>query len=201
MEYDKKQFLDLLIEYKSDESKKARRNVSLIAFIIITIWYLKLPLTELKFFGADLTKASIESIIIIALIVLVYWLALFLMAWTQDKEIQKERSIILQEQIDYIYKRQENIEEAKAEETRYWAVLYPDHPKVSAYIDAYQLQRKRTKTASITIKLIRWLEFSVPLALFAAAIYALIQMWLALKAEISICHFGLSVFVRFNVMG
>ena len=35
MTYDEKQFLDLPLEYKSEETRKARRNVSAIAFVVV----------------------------------------------------------------------------------------------------------------------------------------------------------------------
>jgi len=68
MAYDKKQFLDLLLEYKSDESKKARRNVSLIAFVILSACFLNLHLSNMTVLGMNVSHASEIPVLVVAFI-------------------------------------------------------------------------------------------------------------------------------------
>ena len=70
MAYDQKQFLDLLQEYKSDETKKARRNVSAIAFVIISAAILKIRLAEVRFLGVDVSKSAELPVLLITLMLL-----------------------------------------------------------------------------------------------------------------------------------
>ena len=177
MAYDKKQFLDLLLEYRSDESKKARRNVSLIAFVVLFAWFLNLHLSNMTVLGMNISKASEIPVLVVAFVLLVYWSGIFLLAWIQDSEIQKERSLILNEQVTYLLKRLEMIEEARKEKDNFWPMRYPDHSEVRASVEAYQLQQHRTRRAVLAVAWMRRLEFYVPLALSAAAVLALIKMF------------------------
>jgi hypothetical protein len=176
MAYNKKEFIDLLLEYRSDESKKARRNVTVISFVILTAWYLNLHLSNMTLLGMNISKASEVPVLVVAFVLLVYWSSVFLLAWIQDSEIQKERSLILNEQVTYLLKRLEMIEEARKENDNLWPVRYPDHSEVRASVEAYQLQQQRTKRAVLAVMWMRRLEFYVPLALSAAAVLVLMQM-------------------------
>lgn len=177
MAYDKKQFLDLLLEYRSDEAKKARRNVSLIAFVILSAWFLNLHLSNMSVLGMNVSQASEIPVIVVAFVLLVYWSGIFLLAWLQDSEIQKERSVILNEQVTYLVKRLEMIEEAQKKPGDYWLFQYPDHNEVRASVEAYRLQQQRTKRAVLAVTWIRRLDFYVPVALSGAAVLALLKMF------------------------
>jgi hypothetical protein len=177
MAYDKKQFLDLLLEYRSDESKKARRNVSLIAFVILAAWFLNLHLSNMTVLGMNVSQASEIPVLVVAFIILAYWAGIFLLAWVQDTEIQKERAIILDEQVTYLLKRFEMIEESRQKEPGIWPVRFPDHNEVRVSVEAYRLQQQRTRRAVLAVTWMRRLEFYVPLALSGGAVLALIKMF------------------------
>ena len=176
MAYDKKQFLDLLLEYRSDEAKKARRNVSVIAFVILSAWLLNLHLSSLSVLGMNVSGSSEITVLAIAFVLLLYWVGMFLLAWLQDSEIQKERSLILDEQVRTLLNRQEMIQKGKKENPQYWSVVYSDHNEVQASIDTYNLQQQRTRRALFAVTWIRRLEFAVPLLLAGAATLALLRM-------------------------
>jgi hypothetical protein len=177
MAYDKKQFLDLLLEYRSDESKKARRNVSLIAFVVLSAWFLNLHLSNMTVLGMNISKASEIPVLVVAFVLLVYWSGIFLLAWIQDAEIQKERSLILEEQVKYLIERHKSIEEERKIPNSFWNLKYPDFNEVQASVEAYRLQQQRTKRAVLAVTWMRRLEFYVPLVLGGAAVFALIRMF------------------------
>jgi hypothetical protein len=103
--HDQKQFLDLLQTYKSDDTKKARRNLSIIGFLIIAAWVLGIRLTELKVFGVNLRDSSEAYILAIAFLLLIYWGCMFFLSYRHDTEIQKEREIQLNVVVERIYNR------------------------------------------------------------------------------------------------
>ena len=70
--YDKKQFLDLLLEYRSDEAKKARRNVSAIAFVVLSACLLNFHLSNMNVFGMDVSRASEIPVLVVAFVLLAY---------------------------------------------------------------------------------------------------------------------------------
>lgn len=178
MAYDKKQFLDLLLEYRSDEAKKARRNVSTIAVVILAAWLLNLHLSNMNVFGMNVSQASEIPVLIVAFVLLVYWLGMFLLALYQDSEIQKERKLILGDEVEYLVKRREEIEKAKKDlGPSYWRQEYPDYTEVTASIEAYQIQQVRTMRAIIAVAWMRRLEFYVPMALAVLAVLALVEMF------------------------
>jgi hypothetical protein len=177
MAYDKKQFLDLLLEYRSDEAKKARRNVSLTAFVILSACFLKLHLSNMTVLGMNVSQASEIPVLVVAFVLLVYWSAIFLLAWIQDSEIQKERSLILDEQVTYLIKRLEMIDEARNSPNSIWSLSYPDHIEVRASVEAYRLQQQRTKRAVLAVTWLRRLEFYIPIVLSGSAALALLKMF------------------------
>ena len=175
MEYDKKQFLDLLLEYRSDEAKKARRNVSAIAFMIFVAWLLNLHLSEINVFGMNVSRASEIQLLVVAFILLIYWLGMFILALLQDSEIQKERSLILKERVTYFEKRLEIIEKRKEKGGGPWE--FPDYNEVITSVEAYRLQQQRTKRAIKVVALMRRFESYVPIALAVIAVLALAKMF------------------------
>jgi hypothetical protein len=172
MQHDTKQFLDLLQEYKSDETKKARRNLSTICFIIIAAWMLRVRIADIRVFGVDLSQSADVVVLSVAGLLVVYWLAMFLLAWSQDTEIQKERVLLLSAQVKRFTERYDVIKQKVA--TQGGQYTPPDFHEVEAAVQAYRAQQDRTRRASQFGSIIKRLEFIVPigLALGAAAVLA-----------------------------
>jgi len=166
MNYDQKQFLDLLLEYKSDETRKARRNVSVVAFIVIAAALLNIRLTEVSVLGINLSGTSPLPVLILATALLAYWTVMFLLTMSQDSEIQKERSLILEAHVKPILGRLESLEKQKVELGKN---IYPDYSEVKAAAEAYRLQQQRTARAAKLGRVIRWLDAAVPFTLTIAA--------------------------------
>lgn len=172
MKYDEKEFLDLLQEYKSDETKKARRNLSVISFIIACASILGVRFTELKIFNADISKAPELLVLFLGFLLVVYWTTMFLLSWTHDKEIQKERSLLLNTQIKYFTDRYRAQEKKRESNPNF---ISSDYPEVKAAVEAYEAQQARTKRAAKYGNIVNKLELFVPLALSVLAAVALVK--------------------------
>lgn len=173
--YDEKQFLDLLQVYKSEDTKKARRNLSTLGFVVITAWLLRVRLTDVKVFGADLSHTSELFVFVLGLVLVIYWSAMFYLSLTHDSEIQKERSIQLNNTVSAFIERlashQKYIEENKHINPLASATL-PDYLAVKSAVEAYERQKTRTAKAAKYDGIIKAAELYVPvvLALWSAVI-------------------------------
>lgn len=165
LEYDEKYLLDLLQEYKTEETRRARRNLSLFASAVLVAWLLGLELTEIKVLDADLSHASELSVMGLTLIVLVYQAGMFWLSWRRDHAIQNERSY----QLDGIVRDLRNSvgpRQAIRERT-----LEPEHKQgakltqAEQALDAYERQKSRTAKATFYNKTINRLELIMPSAL------------------------------------
>lgn len=172
MKHDEKQFLELLEPYKTDDTRKARRNLSTISFIVIAAWLLGVKLSAIRLFGADLSKSSELLVLGIALLVVVYWSAMFYLSWTHDSEIQRERIIQGNEAASAINERYKSVEEQRKKNEGRSGYIPMDYHEVVSAAKAYERQVSRTARAAKYERTIRWIELYVPfaLALFALAI-------------------------------
>jgi hypothetical protein len=175
--YDHKQFLDLLEDYKSEETKKARRNVSALAFVIVVAWILEVRLTDVRFLSLDISRANEVSVLVIAFVLLAYWTAMFFLAWVRDREIQKERSWYLDSEAGRQKERLKQIEANERQNPS--AGRWPDRNEVENWIRLYEAQQSRTKLVGMTGFVIGRFEVWVPLAL--SAIAALVLMYAVVR--------------------
>ncbi len=174
MTYDQKQFLDLLLEYRSEESRKARRNVSLIAFVILAAALLEIRLTDINVLGLNLHKSSPLLVLLLTYVLLVYWTAMFSLAWLQDQEIQKERALLLDQHVASLINRLAEMEKYGALNRQ---IVHPDFEDVKGSVHAYRSQQERTKKATILGQTIHRLELVVPLGL-AAMSSVVLAFWI-----------------------
>ncbi|MFA4969815.1 MAG: hypothetical protein WC540_09295 [Sulfuritalea sp.] len=163
--YDEKQFLDLLQEYKSDDVRKARRNLSVISFVVISVWVLGIKLTELKVFGVDLTKSSELNVLLLGLALTGYWLVMFSLAWRHDREIQKERSVQITAVVTHLNERLETIEKIKDENKGRSGYVPDDYAEVKTALEIYERQKLRTATATTLGRVMGDMELYIPFAL------------------------------------
>ena len=164
--HDQKEFLELLHEFTSDETKKARRNASSIAFVVICAYTLGVRIADIKVFGADISRSSDVPVFAIAALLLVYWVAMFLVSHVRDAEIQRERSRRLEGQIASLMARWDY---AQKQFTETNGKSPHDHGEVRRYVEALTAQRERTARAARYGGVMKKLEFYVPLGLSAAA--------------------------------
>jgi Ca2+/Na+ antiporter len=173
MDYDPRQFLDLLlIEYKSEESRKARRNVSVVSFVVIVLWAAQVPIQKMNVLGVPLAGSSEVILRLVAVCLLVYWILVLIVSWRHDAEIQKERANIIESQMTSFQKRFEKYDEQrKATDGR---TYNPEYGPVKAVVEAYTKQRERTRRAAFLVSTLRNLELYIPLALGAGALTVLV---------------------------
>lgn len=175
MRHDEKQFLDLLQDYKSEDTKKARRNLSTVGFIVIAAWLLGVRLADVRIFGADLSHTSELFVFILGLVLVAYWSGMFYLSWTHDSEIQKERSIQLNKAVTELTSRlashQAYIEDCKKLNAGA-SVTLPDYSEVKSAVEAYERQKARTAKAAKYGGIIKGTELYVPggLAIWSAVI-------------------------------
>ena len=175
MDYDQKEFLELLHPFKSDETMKARRNVSTISFLVLSLWVLDISIKDVRFFGITLKESSEIGVLSIAIFLLIYWLGMFLLAWFQDREIQKERSYILKSQMSNIISQFEKLDAKKEEEeVRGRTYIGHNYGKFKASYGLIKAQRERTEKAGKLAVWIKRLELSVPVILAVIALFFLL---------------------------
>ena len=173
MTYDERQFLDLLLEYKSDETKKARRNTSVVAFVLISLWATQIPILKLSVLGVPSTSAGVVPILTIAFVLLLYWTIMFVLTWIHDDEIQKERTIILDAQVKSFTARFEQMEKERSEGTK--THYLPDYHPIKAMVEAHTKQQARVGKAKLFVTIVRRMELLVPLALSFCAHLVLLR--------------------------
>lgn len=113
-----KDYLDLLKPFVSEEQKKSRRNVLVTSFTVISIYLLGKSLAELNVFGLHLGDSNDYAILVLAALLITYWLAMYLAYLKRDDEIQKEQQHLLLNHVERIKERivvlNKNIEENKS---------------------------------------------------------------------------------------
>lgn len=168
--YDEKTFLDLMHEYKSEDTRKARRNLSVVSFIVISVWVLGIKLTELKVFGADLSRSSESNVLLLGLVLIGYWSVMFSLAWRHDRAIQNERAVALTSTVSQLRERMARIEKIIEEKKARGSSYVPDdYAEVKAGLEAYERQQSRTASATNLGRAIREMELQIPGALAVVA--------------------------------
>ncbi len=173
MLHDEKWFLELLQPYKSDDTKKAQRNVSTISFIVISAFLLDVKLTEIKVFGADLSHSSEIFVLLLGLILIVYWSAMLFACRRHDEEVEKERYIQGESAAAWLESRWAEMKDIEAKQSPI-AYRPSDYREVKAAHKAYHRQKERTLKAVQYARIIKKVELYVPvfLALSAGSILA-----------------------------
>jgi hypothetical protein len=165
--HDEKEFLALLQEYSSDETRKARRNSSTICFIVICAWILGLRINDIRLFGADISRSNEGLVLVICLTLLLYWFGMFILSWMHDREIERERKIQGQEAAKTILNRFNLLEKKRKEAPT--SYISSDYGEIKSAVAAYHRQKSRTAKAARYGNAIRAAEIYVPIGLAIAA--------------------------------
>ncbi len=92
-------YLGLHDDHYSDDTKKSRKNMMVITFIVLSLQYLEISITDIKFFGIELASTHEFKIRVIAFILLSYWYILYLAFFIKDNNLLKAKRSTL---LDYI---------------------------------------------------------------------------------------------------
>jgi len=90
-----KEYLDLLYDYQSDETKKTRRNLTVASFVVVALHLIGKKLSDTRFFWTDLEGSDQRWLLGIAAAVLVYWVAMGILYALRDKQLHNERKRLL----------------------------------------------------------------------------------------------------------
>jgi len=88
-----KDVTELISTQNSDDTVKNRRNLMFASFIVISFWFLHIPLQKLKIFGAELTEGSASNLIIIGIVIIVYWFIVLIITTIRDINIHLEKRL------------------------------------------------------------------------------------------------------------
>lgn len=170
--HDEKEFLALLQPYSSDETRKARRNVSTISFIVVATTVLGVRLSDLRVFGADITHTSVPRVLIVCAVLLCYWFAMFAVSWLHDREIENERNLQGRKAADDLRGRYAELSRLKESNA---AVGYvpQDYGPVKQAVMALDRQIARTAKTQRYGRLVRAAEFWIPVFLASSALVIL----------------------------
>lgn len=168
-----KDYLELLYDYHSDETKKTRRNLTVASFLIVALHLIGLSLKDARLLWANLEKADTTVLTILALVLLIYWLALFVLYSAQDYQIHKERRVLLYKHIDALKAKQEKFQRKADSATQAGQEisggLANNLNTVKTDYGIYTAQLTRTRWASRLRVATKTVEYGLPCVLAAVA--------------------------------
>ena len=170
--YDEKKYLELLMIYKSEGTRRARRNLSLLAFIVIVVHALGLKIAALKVFGMPLEQASEKGVVGVFLLLTVYWCLMYYLSLTHDEGIQKERTVVLNNIVHNLKLVFSKMKERHSTEFNH--VKDSQNRKNMLFLEMYEQQVKRTEGAQRIGSMLHCLESVVPFVLAAIALVFLV---------------------------
>ncbi len=119
--YDETEYLDILKGYTSEDTRRARRNLSFIAFTIIIISTMNFSLADIKVLGLSFAGKDEWKMILFAAAALVYWWVIYHFHFKHDEMINNELNGIVENKKTRIVSRDddnklEKIRKKEAEE-------------------------------------------------------------------------------------
>ena len=173
-----KDYLEQLKPYISEETKKFRRNTVVSSFIILSVYFLGKSLTEIKVAGLNLLGSNNDSVLIIAMVMITFWLIMYLIYYRRDLEIQKEQQHLLMKHVELMKKRIDNFEERinNAIERNVGIHDQTQHNLTLAQneYNIYKNQSSRTNKAGILNSVINNTELFLPIIIAAFTILTLL---------------------------
>lgn len=168
-------FLELLKPYASEEQKKSRRNIDVSSFIVLSIYFFGKSLTEVQVLGFNLHGSNHFLVLILASVLITYWLIMYLVYFRRDSEIQKEQEVLLLRHVQQVKERMNetqnqlnNIVGADTGGMRsHWS---SELNNARNQYSIYERQQERTKKAGILNMAIHKVEFWLPVILAVTAL-------------------------------
>ena len=146
--YDPVRYLDLLLEeWTSRETLRIRRNLAVLAFAIIMVQFLGVPLGRLSFGEVPILMGKEIIVVSVAGVLLAYWGALFAVRYRGDLGRGRERAKVIKGAVQTFVDRREQIE-AQKEKRDDWSFKHTfgaEYDAVSQFLDSYESQANRTK--------------------------------------------------------
>ena len=168
-----REYFSLLTPVVTDGTVKNRRNLLVSAFSISLLYVMGRPLSELSVLGIKLADTDGASILIAALLMVLFWFLMFCIHASKDAQINKERRHLLLKHANAVKQRHEFVKDnySHLEDT------HPNKREISATekeYDIYLQQKQRTKSASGLALVAFVIEYGLPLILGAWCMVRLI---------------------------
>jgi hypothetical protein len=171
--------LDLSVEYKSEEAIKSRRNIHVATFVVICLWMLCLPPSELKLFGVELSDVNSSKLSSIAFLLFSYWLFMYSFYSYRDKGFNSERRFLLKREEEKV-EEQYNKTKAKLAEKmgeHQENLSKSMHGQVKVHYDVYINQKNRMKVYNGFNKMLNLIELFSPVILGLTSIFLIYFTW------------------------
>jgi len=172
-----KSFLDLMDEYKSDQSSKLKRNIDILSFSIIAANFIGLKFADIKFLGADLKNVCQPHLEILVVFILLFWLSLLTGYIYKDEKHNKERKFLLEKSIKVVSEYREIQKKALEDKKNNEQMKTLIHGRFNDVDNQYQIycnQLERTKEARVSQKILKYVEYIMPYILSVIAIVIII---------------------------
>lgn len=166
-EWFEKEYVELLYDHRSDETKKARRNLTVGSFLVVGVYVVGISLTEMKFIGADLSQGNALRIVSLAIALIIYLFIGFAVYSLRDWGLRQERRRRVDDAIDRLEK--EHARETKVRR-EHPSQLRPHLEAVEKELGILQGVIKRTKIPRRAVVIASILEYLIPPVLGIAAL-------------------------------
>lgn len=153
--YDKKAFVDLLLlPYQSDETKKARRNLSVTSAAVIALKIVNVDISGglLSFLrmSEERQAAGQDAVLWLAVVLIVYWMVMFYFHRKHDAEIQNERRVLIDDAVQIARRTVTEYDEMLAKGMKHVHLMqeYSSVTNDRQIVKAYDAQKARTEKAA-----------------------------------------------------
>lgn len=183
-QFNERTTLELLEDYRKDDTKRHRRNLILTAFIVILVDILHLPLKDFRLGVVTIPEGKEIALVWIAGVMLLFWQMSYILCLARDGQIHAERlhqfvreTINVRAELEKIKLRND---EWKARGAAVTTAVQRDHDSMamlSHYLDQHDNQRKRTRYARHLDLITDFVERYLPLAMTWYALYGLFGIY------------------------
>ncbi|MEX2258450.1 MAG: hypothetical protein WD672_07055 [Woeseia sp.] len=148
--YNQAAYLDLLKEFRSRETVRARRNVGVLSFALCMTYVFDVPARDLKLGAIQIPEGKEPLAYMVALVLLSYWLVLFVVHLLNDRATRRETFTVASSLAVDARKERAKLDEAADKNTRKDIRKGRQYILVSRWLDGFNAQAKRTRLARWT---------------------------------------------------
>ncbi|MDH5434892.1 MAG: hypothetical protein OEY19_13190, partial [Gammaproteobacteria bacterium] len=135
------------------------------SFIILSIYFLGKSLTDIKIAGLNLSGSNKDSISILAIIIIIFWLVMYLIYYRRDFEIQKEQLHLLMKHVNTLKERIDSLKVRIEKTTAIPSELQNTYTIAKNEYDVYKNQSSRTIKAGILNSVLNKIELWLPVSI------------------------------------
>ncbi len=159
-------YLELLKPYVSEEQKKFRRNTLVSSFVILSVYILGKSLTDIRVAGINLEGGSKFSILVLAGVMVIFWLVMYLIYYWRDLEVQKEQNHLLLKHVINVKERLDSfkrrVDGAMASNGAVNNQLRSEYTNAQSTYGIYESQLLRTNKAGLLNSVLSKVELLLP---------------------------------------